>query len=381
MIIMWKFGLKIAKTESKDICWKYAFWIIAAYGVCMGLRFGRDIDYNILYDHYYSIGENFTNPIVAYEPFFKCICWTLCKLSIPYSGFILLCALLMMSSIVHICINHYRELTPWIVIISLFEVHNAELLIRYFLAFSFLIFALSYYKSNKFKTALFFCVSACLTHTGMVPIVVVSIGLLFYNKLILSPIIVVALMFFSLFFANVDILTYLTPIVNMFGINDKAVSYISSFENMISGDTKLGLLGGNSFIGSIAIMIKFSMPILLSKELIRSGYLKPFECNMFYIGKIIQPVFCKVEILNRIADVFSFFSVFVCGAFIVYTLSRIKRMPQIERFVFYGIVFLLVWPAFSNILFRDEWWNMLYIWDAGDWDTIPLYYFLKDVDF
>ena len=48
----------------------------------MGLRFGREIDYNLYYERYNEIGQDITKS--TYEPVFNVICWSLNQVGIPY---------------------------------------------------------------------------------------------------------------------------------------------------------------------------------------------------------------------------------------------------------------------------------------------------------
>lgn len=75
LFIMWKYSNRLAKSNNGTVCRQSALMVILAYSFNMGLRFGREIDYNIYFDRYNGIGEHFA--YYDYEIGFKCICWFL----------------------------------------------------------------------------------------------------------------------------------------------------------------------------------------------------------------------------------------------------------------------------------------------------------------
>ena len=72
-------GIKIRKNKDDTKYWKYAILPIISYAVCKGLRFGRDIDYN-LYNHEFAlIGKDFWDGS-NHEYLFRFFNWTLYQL-------------------------------------------------------------------------------------------------------------------------------------------------------------------------------------------------------------------------------------------------------------------------------------------------------------
>lgn len=378
MLVTFMYGKKIAKAKSKKAAWQFGFFIIVAYSVCIGLRFGRDIDYNNLYYSYQDIGKDFIKS--DYEIVFKIICWTLYQIGIPYSGFIWLCSIMMVTSFLHLCIHHYREYAPLAGLIFIWESHDVELLIRFYLAFSFLLFALSYFKSKKYKASIILSIMACMTHIGMIPLVGVMVAMSFLKGLFAPPVIIMLLFLGSTFLARVEMLQTIAPYLNILAFNDKSANYVDSYEDIVSGNfSAAGSLEKEfSLISFLVILAKWSLPVFLAPRLIKEGKLSALEANLFMIGIIISPIFSQVHILNRYAETFTFYSVFVSSSAVYYVVRNRKNFNPFILYYSYMVAFFTIWPAVSKVISQEYWWHMLYIWDAGDWNTIPLDYFFSE---
>lgn len=94
---------------------------------------------------------------------------------------------------------------------------------------------------------------------------------------------------------------------------------------------------------------------------------------------VLVTILLQVQILNRYAEVFEFFSVFVSSAAIYYVIKNRKFFHPLTFYYTYIAAFFTIWPAISKVISQQYWWHMLYIWDAGDWNTIPINYFLKEL--
>ena len=286
MIVMYKYGQKIAATKSNKVAWQFAAVIIAVYSVCLGLRFGRDIDYNALYYFYNDIGKDITS--TNYEPSFKIICWSLYNLGVPFSGFIWFCSIMMVSSFLHLCINHYKELAPLACLIFMWEAHDMENLIRFFLGFSFLLFSISFYKSSKYKKAVILALIACTTHVGMIITTGVVFLLSFLKKAIAPPIVIFSLLIISIFFAKVQIMEGLSPYLSFLSFNERTTAYVDSYENIVSGNfSSVGSLEKDfSLRTAIVLLLKYGLPIFIVPKLLKNKVVSALECNLFFIGII-----------------------------------------------------------------------------------------------
>lgn len=379
MLVTLFYGQKIAKAKSNKMAWKFGFIIIAAYSICVGLRFGRDIDYNNLFFVYKDIGKDFINS--EYEIVFRIIIWTLSTNGVPFSFFIWLCSIMMVSSFLHLCINHYKEYAPLASLIFIWESHDVELIIRFYLAFSFLLFALSYFKSKDYKKAIVLSGLACMTHIGMIPLLVVMVALSFLNGVFAPPFVIMSLLVVSSFLARVEMLQTLAPYLNILAFNEKSAYYVDIYEDLVAGNfSSVGSLEKEfSLVSTLGFLFKWTLPVILAPRLIKEGKLSPLEANLFFIGIIILPIFSQVQILNRYAETFTFFSVFASSAAVYYVIRNRRHFNSLIIYYAYMVAFLTVWPAISKLISQKYWWHMLYIWDAGDWDTIPLDYFFSEI--
>lgn len=378
--IFYFFSKRISHCISYRKAWKNAYPIIFAYSISMGLRFGREIDYNLYYERYNEIGQDITKS--TYEPVFNVICWSLNQVGIPYWVFIWLCSISIIYALMHLLINNYRPYTLYASLIFLFLAHDVELLIRYYLAFSFLILAFSYYKLKKNKISIILVILSFGCHVGMAPVILILICLMKVPKLILPAMVVQILFVINSLAGETGILSFLAPYVQLFGlIDDRAASYADSFTDIINGDFgKIGKHDTIIYTRVIRNILQYSVPIFLAPLLVKKKIIGFLEANIFYVGVILSPIFMQVEILNRISSSILFFSIIVSGASYVYVFNHKNEFKPWQINFCRVSVFASIWPVFSNILSRDTWWHMLYIWDAGNLDTLPLQYFLNELN-
>ena len=216
----------------------------------------------------------------------------------------------------------------------------------------------------------------------MAPVILIIISLLKIPKLLLPAIVVEILFILSSLIGETGILSFLTPYVQLFGlIDDRAASYADSFSDIINGDFgKIGKHDTIIYSRVIRNILQYSVPIFLAPLLVEKKIIGYLEANIFYVGVILSPIFMQVEILNRISSSILFFSIILSGASYVYVFNHKKEFKPWQIVFCKCSVFASIWPVFSNILSRDAWWHMLYIWDAGNLDTLPLQYFLNELN-
>lgn len=370
ILIFWYIGKKLQKTQDNQKYWQLALWCIISYAVVMGLRFGHMIDYNVYYERYVGIGRNFFK--YDYDISFKAICWLLYNIGVSYSGFICLCSITLISSTLFL-LKNYPRYQPWALLLFLWETHNAENFIRWFLAFSFFLYFIGYLQSKKIKLSLIFAALSVTTHIGTIILITAVFALVFIKKQIIPTWIAEILFILSLFYGSVNLLSYLTPYIQFLGMDAKSAQYAANFDNMIAGEYgNVGIRDALSFTNNLRIILAYSIPILTIPHLLKKSLIKPIEANLFIIGIILNPILGQIEILNRFGEGLQFFSVIVSSASYVYILQNKKKLPKYIVMLCIISMMANMWPIISNIINRNNWWEMLFIWDANGRNTLPL---------
>ena len=367
------FGKKIEKNRISKY-WQYATGIIIAYSVTMGLRFGRMIDYNIYYSRFERIGQNFSS--LNYELFFRSICWAFYNIGVPYWVFVFLCSTALISSLMFLA-KDYKNYIPLVCILFIWETHNAENFIRWYLAFSFFIYAFVFFKRGKYKQAVLFSALASLTHIGSLLLISTTLAINLRKKELLPKFVALGLFTASVLVGNTGLLNFLVPYTHFLGFDERSSFYVDQFSDIVQGE--FGLVGfmNVSLSNKIRVLLAYSIPLLMLGRMIKEKLVSALDGNLFLVGAIVAPIFVQVEILNRYGEGFLFFSVVVSSATYGFIWNNRKCLPK-QYVVFGAISFLAnIWPVFSMLFSRNQWWTMLYIWDSGNLDTLPLYLFLR----
>lgn len=363
-------GRLISNSSSRKVLnnqsyWRAAIPIIVMYGIFMGLRFGRMIDYNIYYVHYEEIVKNI-NDKRGVEPLFALLMHAFGLLNLKYYHFILFTSLLTICSFLTY-VRKKQDIVFLAVILFLSETFMAENLIKWYVAFSFFLYALHYYQEHKIKKAALFIVISVCFHIGMLFAVIPFILLMCVKKNLPSKICFI-LFIISSFVGSVNFLNILSPLMPYMGINEKLALYALQYNDIITG--KFGIMGMNdqkNWFEIIRNIIAFGVPILIAPKLLKKRKFTTYELNAFYIGTILQPIFIQVEILGRISGVFHFFQIIICSYVYVYVLRNKNEIsPYLYHFMLLGLIFI-VWPSIRLCMGvgRNEWNQLLFIWDVN----------------
>lgn len=362
------FGYIISHSSNKSY-WKYSKILILSYTLTEGLRFGRMVDYNLYYERYIEIGKNFDS--TTYEPLFKIICWILYNIGIPYQGFILLCSFILIYATLYLA-QDYKKYLLYIVLLFLWETTKSENYIRWYLAFSLFLFSIYHLKHKKHILYILFSISSLGVHTGMFPVIILSYILYKIKRIILPHYLVEILFIICVFAGSVSVLMFLVPYVTYFAIGENMQVYANNFEALISGN--LGVLGIHDDLGTIAnirLLLAYSIPILYMKKIVQEKKIHVLDINLFIIGIIIMPIFNQVEILDRYAAAFMYFSIFASASTYYNILNNKNTYPYIKIIAI--ICFLAAfWPSISDIFSRNKWYYLLFIWDANGSNYIPI---------
>lgn len=373
ILIFFIVGIKLSHAKKSTDYWKIAFWAIAAYAISMGLRFGRMIDYNLYAERYISIGEH---PAWSeYEPVFTFACWAFYNAGFPYYIFICFSNILLIIATLTL-LKKYREYAFLGLIIFLREAALAENFIRWYWAYSFFIFSFSYFTKKKYLLSGVLAGLSVLSHIGMIILFFLVVVLSLIKRQLFSSTITEILFLVSLLFGSTQLLGILSPIISLFGVDERSLSYISDYNDIISGNRgTLGYADELSIRNIIQIVLAYSIPIFTIPHLLKKKLITNLEANLFIIGVILNPILSKVEILGRYGDAILFFSIIVSSVSYGYILKNKKHLPKYALLLCYLSIISNIWPAIANAINRTNWWTMLYIWDSGGKDSLPMILF------
>lgn len=375
ILTMVYFGMKMSKAKSKQIYWSFAIYPMVTYAVCMGLRFGRMIDYNLYAERYIELGKNIKAH--DYEFLFRFLCHAMYQVGLPYQAFVLVGSILMIYAVLFL-LRDYRKAAPFILILFLYETYNIENYIRWYLGISFFLFFIVYLYRGDYIKYLLFAVIACLFHVGIIPLVIFCIILNRVRKNLISPVWVQLLFILSVYMGSIEVLSFLNPYIGLLGFDEKATGYADKFSQLINGEFgKVGIREVTRWTTQIRKILAYSFPIYIVPILLKKNKIRYLDANMFNLGIIIAPIFSQVEILDRYGSAFLLFSMIVSGYAYFYVLSRFKRFNIYIRIFFLLSLFAYVYPIFSDIFSRSHWYEMLFIWDAHGRDHLPMQQFMN----
>lgn len=361
-------GRLLSRAKNEREYFRNGFVLILIYAIVHGLRFGRDIDWNLYYFRYKSIGENLNNE--DYEPLFSLICYSLYNLGIPYHVFIFLqCAFLMFTILV--LLRNNRKYAAFVFPLLLPLIHTNDCYIRWWFAISFIFLAIDSYINKKTVWAVVWFVCSILIHFGVIVFAPILFMASYINKIAVPPKLAILLIVISTFAISLSSFTFLVNISSQLlnyglgGDNAKAETYLMSTQDLINGD--FGRLGyyERSISNKIRFLISCVPAIWFMHKYIDNVKYGRFFYNVFVMGAFVKPVFL-VEILDRYASALSFFSCIICGAYFFYVWNSRHTKSFVVLIITLMSLFASVWPGLSIAWSFERDLEMMYMWNCGN---------------
>ncbi|MFV5693020.1 EpsG family protein [Flavobacterium sp. LT1R49] len=362
-------GYLLSKAKSNSQYWKIALIPIIAFAIISGLRFGREIDYNVYYMNYIFSRKNnemeflFMQLVNAFKYF-----------SIPFYGFVLFCSTFLITSLLYF-LNKFRKAVFFILPLFL-GIMGIENLIRWYLAFSFILIAVKVLLDSRYFVSVLFVVLAILVHKGILLCVIVVF--LFYvlsNKVIINHNVAVLLFAITMFLGSVDQLITVASVFNTVSISDssKESNYMENAQSIASGDMSTGIYKTGP-LTKIIIFISYVFPIyfggkyLLKNKLQNKEYIWLYNLATFSI--IIMPIFSLVDVFNRISGALMIFTITFVGMSTLY-FYKLRH----KNTVIYCLL-LISFSCSSFLILRIPFYmigdsRMLFIWDANGRNYLP----------
>lgn len=347
-------GYYISKRKWK---WKYTIIPTIIFGLIEGLRYMRGTDYSIYYERYTTITSL---SIWSYEedPLFVLLGQFLSNLNIPFQGFIILCSSILIFSSFFLLKEQKHLMLFSLPIITILGMLDAENLIRWYLAFSFLIIAIYYLTKNKYTYFFIFSIIACGFHLGL--ILVIPIYFLIHylkDRILIKP--VYACLFFIILwqtFRPEFMLIFIDIFANIAGFG-RYTSYINNIDDWLTGDNKqLEMIVTKTDIFRFLFLIYYGYKVAKKQK-----YPYIYFYNLFLIGAITYPALHIIELPYRYNLLFIFFEAFVAAAILnEYLILRKKKDMHtlLSLLYLYPILkVVLLYPFVCDIT------QLLFIWN------------------
>lgn len=365
-VIFLIYGMVLAQKQDKKGYYLACIFPILTYAITYGLRFGRAVDWNLYYFRYKEIGENLDN---TYEVLFSLVCYVLYNIGIPYHIFIFLqCAFLMFS--IFVFLRNFRQYLVFIVPLLLPLIVSNANYIRWWFAFSFFLLSLNSYLHGKNIWAILWFVCATAVHFGIILLAPVILLSPLINKAAIPPLLAIVLMVATSFVINLSSFTFLINLSSHIlgsGLVEggKTEIYLNSVNDLINGDFGRVGIFDRTFTNKIRPLLAFIPSVLFMRNYINQIRYGTFFYNLFVVGAILQPIFI-VEILDRYASAFAFFSCIICGIYFYHAYKYKHTQPFVYLAIAMLGFFALVYPSLSILWIPTNDLEMMFIWNSGN---------------
>lgn len=346
-------GYQYNKTPSNK------FWLvvpIVLISLNEGLRFGRGTDYNVYFFNYNDVINGYD---IRSDDFLFII---LCKLNdligLPYQGLVYMMSLILIVTGLVFLQNH-KAIMAYAIPLFVLYTTDAENLMRWFTAFSFLLIGISYLERNKIREYFIFSVIAFLFHSGIIVVIPIFFAFHYIEKPILKPL-VSCLIYLTIYFSfKTSFMLNFISYMNIFSGMGQFAGYVENADAWLTGTSNFESEGLTL------------MNVLMDLIIIRLGYkLQSTHSDLTYLynisllGTILSPALYQIEILYRIVLLFKLFQFIIIAYSIYYFISKAKVKGM--DYIFTLLVVLNIFRVhIFNILIKPYDSNSyLYIWDS-----------------
>ena len=371
-VLLWS-GVKMSRTKTDKGYWHFAWPAIIMYTLYMGLRFGRNIDYNDYAVTYSNMAHDLSYNNM--EPLFRAIVFVLTSLGLHFQFFILFCAFILIYAVMHF-LKDYKPAMPYMLILFMWEGRTADNFIRWYIAVAFLLIFIYFLRKGN-PLLYVFALAAIGCHYGIF-ILVLALYLLNKVKIVPLPAFVwQILLIASVFLGKVGVLSFISPYISFLGIDERTSGYVARYDDIVAGDFgRMGIHDSQPTTYLLRLIIAYSFPIWMIATLIKEKVITHLDANCYLIGIVAHPICNQVEILGRFSQGFLLFSVIVSGCAYWYVFKNARRynnmwvcFAAVSLFCFAGAI------LYQHLFLKTGWWEMLYIWDAHGRETIPFDYY------
>ena len=358
-------NLPTGENDENRRYWKLAVVPIITYALFLGLRWGRDIDYNIYAERYSAIDDIFSEAGRS-SPLFTSIVLILKAIGVPYQLFIILQSGFLMFSALFF-LRDFRGYFRWILPMLMVAFAANDNLIRYFFAQSFMFIALYYYNHDCLMKFLLYSICAGLVHFGLIPFALFVLCSKYLKKFFLPRIPVLFIFVAALFMVSISQMSFLvivaTYLSSLFGETDYTmVAYLNAMDDIINGTGEGGtLIFTSSLTNKIKSILTFVPLIYCGKVVLNDEKYGKYIYNMAVINVILSTVLGQAEVLSRFMFSFNIYVVIILAILI----SKWRCLIS-ERFSLYAycILFFYCFALVTAPFVRQD-YQMYFLWDSN----------------
>lgn len=338
--------------------WAYMCIAILIFSLNEGLRWGRGTDFNNYYLAYQEISKyKFSSD---FEPFFTCLVLLCNYLEFNYQAFVILLSFILILSASIFLQNHKNGLTYALPLLT-FYLFMAENLMRWFLAFSFILISLYYLEKKKYLFYIILSTVAVLTHyASIIPIIVIFI--IFHIKKIILPPLVALTIFCVLFIIfKPTYMSFLAELIQQVQLANRFSGYQQNAEVWLTGDNlemgKLSLSNTLNCIYTITIGFKIFQQTDRKNDI--------YIYNLALIGSVLAPALNQIELFMRINFLFYIFQFYVIAYCFYDIFNKRKKTAWYYKIFTWIILFNFMRMTIISMPFKESPNNLLYIWDSN----------------
>ena len=368
-------GRKITTTDSEDSILKAGIVGIIAYTLNEGLRWGRGIDYNLYYYGYNDIGKGLeTN----WEPAYQLICKLFYSIGLPWQFMVAFMSFVLICSVCFF-LRNFREVAHYALPLFGLLALQAETLMRWYLAFSFIFIALSLYlKEEKSKREyiyiLLLCIIRCSIHNAIFFIIPILWLISKVKSPLVSPITAIVLYYGLGQLFSINFMNNFVHFFNMYSLGARYEDYSVNADYWLSRGYLVG--EANAFMD-----LKYSafwiMIVWFGHKICKISDQKyTFVYNSFLIGFIFNPVYHQIELLNRYGSLLLLFQFVVLAHILKKYFENSYNNLYFRLNYLARIIIIVLSLNFSRSIFlypfADKEDHYLYVWDANGRETLDV---------
>ncbi len=375
LFLVWRAGHGINKSNHT----KCSAMIVAvlSFTIIEGLRFGRGIDYNLYLADYINLemGADLEQDIGFYL-----IVRLLISLGLSWQYCVIIMSFVFIFSVIFFLQSYKESIQYALPLFILFSFMGAENLMRWHLAFSFVLLGLYFQLSERqimnYKFLIFSAIG-CSIHYAFFPIAFIFFLLFLIKKPLLSPFPTVILFLSFSVLLETSIVENLFNKINALGfIEGKYSNYIDNAgfwaSKAVSKSDKMSFI--KDYESYIAILIVLSGYTIIKN----SSFKYVYAYNLFLIGMIFRPFSKQVELLYRYDLIFFYFRAIIM-AYLLYNYYQLRNViSKFNSTTIFVLLFIALFaftqPLRTTIGSKD--YKLLFVWDKGKetpWSLLKKY--------
>lgn len=360
LLITYIYGKQISKRPIQ-LYWKIGIWIIIAFTIEEGFRWGRNIDWCVYYNVYQDYLKGFSS---NHEILFQALWRTYAYFNLPYYIVIASCSGLLIYSILYLC-KPYKEvafiLIPFIIAMC---ANNATNLIRWYMAFSFLLIAIRLYLNGKIKHSIVFTICSICTHLGMIIAIPIFYFIINRKRIFFKPLTTILISLALIVLFDPSVLGKFSFIFDLFSGFERFNTYSEDATGWLTGTGQNADSIRRSYMEQLIATIPLWTYIISGDKLCKiNKHFIPIY-NLTAIGIFLKNAASGLELFSRYAYLFEPF-ICIIAAYGILFLHKEKKWT-VSNILLYTIgIFFIIRKFFMFCTPMEYEQFMHYLWDSN----------------